>query len=1110
MNVFMTRRRDERGQVLATVGSGMVALILIAALVVDLGVSWMLSRHAQNAADSAALAAARWIPQYDVNGVFDSTYGPQGPNPGPAGYMWQEACAAARANGFWPDAASLPNPNLGCLPAYDGDRAATLTVYYPPAVGSLQDFWKTRGFVQVIIEARHESFFGRLIGQAWATVSSSAVVANQDDTASHYSLVALDPSSTCSTASISGNGVGFVPPAQNVPSIVVAQTRPGSNSWNSGTNMLAEIVAPTSSPPVMLAAQSVTAFTSAVTVTNATTIGYTLSFKNAVVGLSAADFTITGTSTPWSIISITGSSTGPYAITLTGAASTDGTVTLTVKNDAVTGLGSAVTATNAPVTVDRTKPTVSSLTAPSTSTGTPVAYTLTFSEPLQGGTLTTSDFTVTSTAGTWTITSLSGSGPYSITLTGSAVTNGTVQLKLNANSVADPAGNIGPTSGANGTIVTVTIPVFPQVVSFAPTSTSSNGGPITYNLTFNESVSDLASNDFATTTSGTASGTSWNVTVVSGSGAGPYTITITPSKAQPDGATITLTLNANRVVNGTGNLGPTAAFSAATVTFHPVTPAVASFAPTSTTSDGTPITYNLVFNETIDSSTLAAGDFTVGGTSPGWAVSGIGGGGATYTVTLSSGAPANGSVTLMLKANTVTDFGFSGGPTSAYPASPSPVTVTLTAPELVTAASVPLTAYNVGTGHYELSAASVTYSLTFTTAITAGSLVDTDFTVSPTNTSTGWSVAAISGSGTNWSVTLTTTDVIVGGTSLDLTLNQSSVASVGPPSYNGPSQAYAFPAVWIVAVPAKVTVGGAVFINSTCASGPPDSQCSGGAGALSISGGGTLGADQGVWIAGSCSAGSNKVTCLNSANCPHEGATQIGDPIGQLGAPPKPSNGTCDGATASAAKCNFKKGTHTMTPGYFPGGISAKNGAIVCADPGLYYIGGGGVTLSPGSTLIAQVYNSATGTGIASCPNAGGAVFFSGDVPGPTHDACVTSLGLDGTVCQRGFSFKGAMKADSMATGPYQGMLMWLDNLGSCPTLSANCNSTLTAQGSTASGTIYLPRWSVKIAGAATTGSCDFTIQVIAYQWSVTGNSSITICWNKDTLWHIAQRGLVH
>ena len=54
-----------RGQVLLITAFSMIVLIGITALVIDLGVSWMLRRQEQNAADPAAIAAARYIQDGD-------------------------------------------------------------------------------------------------------------------------------------------------------------------------------------------------------------------------------------------------------------------------------------------------------------------------------------------------------------------------------------------------------------------------------------------------------------------------------------------------------------------------------------------------------------------------------------------------------------------------------------------------------------------------------------------------------------------------------------------------------------------------------------------------------------------------------------------------------------------------------------------------------------------------------------------------------------------------------------------------------------------------------------------------------------------------------------
>ena len=55
----MFKRATTRGQVVVITAFAMIALLAIAAIVVDLGFSWMLHRQEQNAADPGALAAAK-------------------------------------------------------------------------------------------------------------------------------------------------------------------------------------------------------------------------------------------------------------------------------------------------------------------------------------------------------------------------------------------------------------------------------------------------------------------------------------------------------------------------------------------------------------------------------------------------------------------------------------------------------------------------------------------------------------------------------------------------------------------------------------------------------------------------------------------------------------------------------------------------------------------------------------------------------------------------------------------------------------------------------------------------------------------------------------------
>ena len=182
--------RAPRGQVLLIVAFSMVVLLGIGALVIDLGLSWMLRRHEQNAADPAAIAAARYIEDADY----------------PA--MVRAACFYGKENGF-----------------FDGDdedcSAATATpdpeleVLWPPSGPHAGQFAGRPEMVLVVIRGQHPSFFGRLFGQEMATVSTGAVAAKETQSANSNSLVALDPRDTCGAGKTNGNGTITIEPVDN-------------------------------------------------------------------------------------------------------------------------------------------------------------------------------------------------------------------------------------------------------------------------------------------------------------------------------------------------------------------------------------------------------------------------------------------------------------------------------------------------------------------------------------------------------------------------------------------------------------------------------------------------------------------------------------------------------------------------------------------------------------------------------------------------------------------------------------------------------------------------------------------------------------------------------
>ena len=171
-----------RGQVLIIGAVAMVVLLGIAALVIDLGFSWMLRRQEQNAVDPAAVAAARYLPDIPDEGWDD---------------VYRAACFYVKEHGFFED-----NDEL-CTQARTSDPI-DMYVGFPRS----GDHVGNPGYVEVWIRADHPVFFGRIFGQAEAWVSNLAVAANGSSgvgNPSANSLVAFDPVS-CGAGQINGNG----------------------------------------------------------------------------------------------------------------------------------------------------------------------------------------------------------------------------------------------------------------------------------------------------------------------------------------------------------------------------------------------------------------------------------------------------------------------------------------------------------------------------------------------------------------------------------------------------------------------------------------------------------------------------------------------------------------------------------------------------------------------------------------------------------------------------------------------------------------------------------------------------------------------------------------
>jgi hypothetical protein len=151
-------RSSERGQILVLVAAGVLVIFGIAALAFDAGFMFLEKRDQQNAADAAAIAGARFLPDN-------------------AAAAHAEAVDIADENGF----------------ATGGDQVVTVTFPSPERIA-------------VAIEDTTPSFFARIWGLVSHDVASRAVAINGVQPIGPFGLLALNETE-CRALDVGGGGI---------------------------------------------------------------------------------------------------------------------------------------------------------------------------------------------------------------------------------------------------------------------------------------------------------------------------------------------------------------------------------------------------------------------------------------------------------------------------------------------------------------------------------------------------------------------------------------------------------------------------------------------------------------------------------------------------------------------------------------------------------------------------------------------------------------------------------------------------------------------------------------------------------------------------------------
>jgi VCBS repeat-containing protein len=267
------------------------------------------------------------------------------------------------------------------------------------------------------------------------------------------------------------------------------------------------------------------------------------------------------------------------------------------------------------------------------------------------------------------------------------------------------------------------------VSSFTSAQASpTNAASVVYTLTFSEAVTGVAADDFSNT--GTATGCSFSPGTDSGTSR-----TITVSSCSEGTAIPEFTLGG--ATDTAGNTGPAAAStSSTTITIDRTAPTATLTAVTSTPTNATSIVYTLTFSESVTG--VAAGDFTQTGTATGCVFAPDTDAGAIRTVTLTSCSA--GTIIPHFAANGATDTAGNTGPTTIADG-----------PTIARDAAAPTVSSFTAVTSSPTNAASISYTLTFSRAVTG--VAAGDFS----NTGTAASCVFDPGadSGTSRTVTIT-------------------------------------------------------------------------------------------------------------------------------------------------------------------------------------------------------------------------------------------------------------------------------------------------------------------------------------------------------------------
>ncbi|MGP8235079.1 MAG: beta strand repeat-containing protein, partial [Limisphaerales bacterium] len=512
-------------------------------------------------------------------------------------------------------------------------------------------------------------------------------------------------------ASLSGTGtIGFTIPAGSASDLA-------GNSAGSDTSQTFNV--DNTQPTVAISAPSVA-------ITNGGSVTYTVTFSDPYLSgssLLAASVTIsqTGTAAAASITVTPGSGNSTstnYLVTLSGL-SGHGTLDINIPAGAATDTpgNTSAAAASGTFVVDTTLPTVS-FTAPSVAitNGGSITYTVTFTDHyLSGSSLPSASVTTsqTGTAAAASIVVAPGTGTtistnYLVTLSGLSG-NGTLDINIPAGAATDTAGNNSAAATSGTFIVDTTLPT---VTFSAPSVAITNGGSVTYTVTFTDpylSGSSLLSASLTTGQAGTAAATS--IVVTPGTGTTTSTNYLVTLSGLSGNGTLDINIPAGAATDTAGN--NSAAAVSGTFIVDTTLPTVAISAPSESITNGGSVSYMVTFSDpylsgsallplSIATNSTGTASLTNIAVTPGTGTATS----TNYLVTL-SGLAGNGTIGITIPAGAAFD---TAGNSSAAAVSGTFTVDTTLPPVTISAPSVAVT-----------NSGSVSYTVTFSAPYLSGS-----------------------------------------------------------------------------------------------------------------------------------------------------------------------------------------------------------------------------------------------------------------------------------------------------------------------------------------------------------------------------------------------------